>query len=331
MNTPEQYPITNLEGLKIPAGEFSWSPSRHAVFSQCRRAYFLRFYLSVSGWDLFPPHITREAYFCKHVYTFDNWLTFTICESVRDTIAKITGGDPKRKHRGLDFYLPRQFAKATMDLQESLEHMEYLVDAKRPTILEHLKGQKGFASVQETSQLAFETLSAICSSLLKSGTLEEVSNMNMLDLRTDEIFFRVNYHLFSLWTVPGLVYFKDGMLCSLNCRTHYSSAVSAADFLGRISRINSVFRLFGQQKYPEYPILCTTLTFEPELNSVSINCFDDNIREIIDQSSKEMLSLIHEDNTVCLRDFPETCNKGACDNCPFVPVCKMISQLTEGK
>ncbi len=53
--------------------EFSWSVSRHRIFSECRRAYWYRHYGSWGGWDPRGDPAAREAYVLKNLgnrYTF---------------------------------------------------------------------------------------------------------------------------------------------------------------------------------------------------------------------------------------------------------------------
>jgi hypothetical protein len=59
--------VTELQNL------FSWSVSRHRLFSACRRAYYYRHYGSWGGWDETAPADVRELYVLKHL---DNRFTF---------------------------------------------------------------------------------------------------------------------------------------------------------------------------------------------------------------------------------------------------------------
>lgn len=47
--------------------EFTWSPSRDAVFRECPLKYYYNYYLFWNGWSWGSPAENRRAYLCKHI------------------------------------------------------------------------------------------------------------------------------------------------------------------------------------------------------------------------------------------------------------------------
>ncbi|MGG0812838.1 PD-(D/E)XK nuclease family protein [Paenibacillus alvei] len=47
--------------------EWSWSPSRHVLFEECRRKYYYHYYASHNGWFRDAPPLARQAYQLKQM------------------------------------------------------------------------------------------------------------------------------------------------------------------------------------------------------------------------------------------------------------------------
>lgn len=50
-----------------PYPEWSWSPSRHVLFEECRRKYYYHYYASHNGWFRDAPPLARQAYQLKQM------------------------------------------------------------------------------------------------------------------------------------------------------------------------------------------------------------------------------------------------------------------------
>lgn len=308
----------------IQADDFSWSPLRHYVFNVCKRAYFIRYYMAQGGWDVYTPTIAREAYFCKYVLTYDAWLSQTLRDSIRQALARMAAGDPRRKRRDFGFYLLRQFSHATFDLQQSLTNREYRFDANRPVFFEHLHGYEGFSCIDTLIQRVVDFFTNAYSVLSKSPLMQDVSALNFVDLRTDEKFCKAVLNGIPVWIVPGLVFFKEGCLCAINCEARFTDRISMDDFNRRISWTNSIFTMYGKQHYPSYPVTCTTFTFSPDLNGIVCNQLEENMESIISASCDEMRALVRPGELVFEEDFPKCGNPDTCKICRYASACRMM-------
>jgi len=68
--------------------EFSWSISRKELFDYCRRKYYLNYYGSWGGWDLYAPEETQLIYFLKQRSFADMWVGDAVHKAIRYTITR---------------------------------------------------------------------------------------------------------------------------------------------------------------------------------------------------------------------------------------------------
>ena len=325
--------VSNAAGPLPPirTEEFSWSLARHYLFRFCRRAYFIRYYLAQGGWDAYSHTLAREAYFSKYLMPFDTWLSHTLRDSIREAFAKMSAGSPGHKRRGFGFYLLRQIGKATADLQISLKNREYLFDAKRPAILEYHLGIGDFADVDKLTEMAVSILGDAYAMLSRSDIIADISNLSFVDLRTDDVFISIDRKGFPVWLVPGLIYFREGVASAINAEVRLTRGENDADFFKRIGRMNSLFALYCQGRYPGFPVNITTFTFSQGLSSVVYNLFEPDIESLIDRSSAEMLALIDKDGLAHPEDFPPCGNGEACRSCRYQSACRLLEDAMKKK
>ena len=79
---------------------FSWSFSRHKVFEECRRRYFLQYYGSWNGWNADGPERARLAYRLKNMQALPMW----VGSIVHRIAERILGDLRNREHRDLAAY-----------------------------------------------------------------------------------------------------------------------------------------------------------------------------------------------------------------------------------
>lgn len=313
---------------RIVASEFSWSLFRHELFRKCRRAYFIRYYLSQGGWDAFSNMIAREAYFTKYLMPLDQWIARTIHESILGALRKVSAAlGSKRKSRDFNFYLLRFISKATADLEYSLKTREYRYDAKLPAILEHHLGVGDYADYVKICRAAVAALSSAYAFLIRSELLREIAAMDILDLRTDEKFLRIDYKGFPVWLAPGLIFFRQGTVCALDCVARESIEEEPPEVrMKRIAMLGSIFAMYRDQKYPAYPTFHSVYSLSNGSATLLMNLHGGDPRPLIDASSSEMLCLIRYDGTVDPDRFPCTENKSACELCQYQTACRLMQK-----
>jgi hypothetical protein len=78
---------------------FSWSATRHTLFSDCQRAYFFQYYLSTGRAVEAEPSRSARAGFLKHLTTIPLWVGSEVHEAIEDLLRVATRGgtpDPQR-------------------------------------------------------------------------------------------------------------------------------------------------------------------------------------------------------------------------------------------
>lgn len=68
--------------------ELSWSPSRHKLFAECRRAYYYTYYGAWGGWDAGAPARARLLYRLKNLKTLDMWAGSIVHETVAEALRR---------------------------------------------------------------------------------------------------------------------------------------------------------------------------------------------------------------------------------------------------
>lgn len=79
---------------KTITNEFGWSKSRHTIFTECQRSYFLRYYESWGGWETSAKAEARLAYVLKGLETRWSWSGKVVHDVVAGVLEDIRFGRP---------------------------------------------------------------------------------------------------------------------------------------------------------------------------------------------------------------------------------------------
>jgi CRISPR/Cas system-associated exonuclease Cas4 (RecB family) len=69
--------------------EFSWSKSRDAVFMECPRQYWFRYYGYWGGWEVGAPPRTRQIYVLKQLKSRHMWVGDLVHSAIARTLANL--------------------------------------------------------------------------------------------------------------------------------------------------------------------------------------------------------------------------------------------------
>jgi CRISPR/Cas system-associated exonuclease Cas4 (RecB family) len=72
--------------------EFSWSRSRDALFNECRRRYFYRYYGSWGGWRADADPLTREVYILKQLTGRQAWAGSVVHNCIQRSLENLHSG-----------------------------------------------------------------------------------------------------------------------------------------------------------------------------------------------------------------------------------------------
>jgi hypothetical protein len=115
--------------------EFSWSISRKEIFDYCRRKYYLNYYGSWGGWDLYAPEETQLVYFLKQRSFADMWVGDAVHKAIRYTITKRNTITEKEVGDAL-------LRRLDHDHGASLSRRFGMTKAKEFWLFEHYKGRQ---------------------------------------------------------------------------------------------------------------------------------------------------------------------------------------------
>jgi len=96
---------------------FSWSFSRHRVFEECRRRYYLQYYGSWNGWSADGPERARLAYRLKNMQSLPMWIGAIVHRIVERIVSDLRN----REDRGLEAYQKQARDLMNREWKQSLD------------------------------------------------------------------------------------------------------------------------------------------------------------------------------------------------------------------
>lgn len=79
---------------RVLKNTFSWSISRDAVFLECARQYYFRYYGHWSGWEAEAPPRVRDIYMLKQLKTRPTWIGEVVHDCIKRSLKNIVRGVP---------------------------------------------------------------------------------------------------------------------------------------------------------------------------------------------------------------------------------------------
>ena len=113
--------------------EFSWSFSRHGVFEECPRKYWLNHYAFWNGWRNDCPPRTRELYIQKNLATRPMWLGTVVHDAAEYALKTFRSS----RFVGADELVSKTLDRAEMDWSNSRNERYRANPKKFPGFQEH--------------------------------------------------------------------------------------------------------------------------------------------------------------------------------------------------
>lgn len=307
--------LASKEIAELPAGEFSWTPSRRSLFMRCRRAYYLNYFAAQGGWNLHAGAISKSAYFEKHLKSLDMWMTTMFEEAFVSSILKSS------RHEfasSFGFELGMRIAA----MRKALEDETYLNDPKVHGILEFHQRRKDYDTPSAIAERAGAIFKNAFSCFVESaflGNLLLLNAVNFKNLRDKFLYFRVNG--INLCFRHGVIYTERGIPSLLR----FDLGESRADLDEKIALNGydcSMFQKYlasrGYNKNFQYNC------FSASAECVSLTCAPSeevDFEDTLYVDSTAMLKNITLDGTVKAEDFPPCDDKNQCIKCRFCASC----------
>ncbi len=311
-----------LTGHPLPASEFSWSPARHRLFTFCKRAYFLRHYLAQGGWNEHACETVRSAYLEKHLPGFDQWLSAAFEKSLIRSLRSLADRNSNRRKEDFEFEMNRNLNRETGALLYGLDSRQYLDDPKLPGLREHFRSEPEFRDLPLLHNRIDKIFRKSLDTFLTLELAEELVNLPYMALRTNVKFLQLPRDSFTVWMRGGMIWFYQNHASILRFAGR-SNGISPLEL--EYHRMNSaLFRVFVNLRNENLQSAFHVFTItenEPELHLVP---HDLDLNDLLVQSCRDMLNMIHADGTVTLDEFEPAEDKARCQFCIFRKTCKML-------
>ena len=120
--------------------EFSWSWTRHGVFQECKRRYWLQYYGSWGGWERDADERVRTLYIQKNLTTPAMWLGTCVHEGAEWALGELQRG----RFPSEEQVARRVLGKARRDIADSREGAYIQAPKRRCGFAGHYYGESGF-------------------------------------------------------------------------------------------------------------------------------------------------------------------------------------------
>lgn len=87
-------PLGDFEERPPLENRFSWSKSRHDIFSGCQRRYFLHYYAYWGGWDEDAEERKRRLYVLRRLSSKEQWAGIAVHEAIARALYRQRRGRP---------------------------------------------------------------------------------------------------------------------------------------------------------------------------------------------------------------------------------------------
>lgn len=220
---------------------FTWSYSRHGLFDECKRKYWLNHYGMWGGWDKRrAPERTRELYIQKSLATLPMWIGTVVHDAAEGCLKSLVRRRVPERERVIDQALGR----ARRDIQESRDGA-WRDDPKRKGSFQlHYYGLDEPAGAFDD---ALDTIRAQVETLMESRIYQRMARHPELILEVEEL-LSIDVGGVPVWVkLDGLMRGKDGGVVVVDWKTGKFHADAAVD------RQLGVYGLYALQRWVESP------------------------------------------------------------------------------
>jgi len=297
--------------------QFSWSTSRHAMFEQCRRQYYLNYYGARRVRDA-GSAIVSAVWWLKQVTTLPMWIGSTIHEIAALAIRAYRDGQPLTEQAVVDKALAYFRAGVSASTRGAK------ADGKWIMLLEHMRDD----TPADTFTEAENTVASLAKTLIHSDAYQWITSLPPEAIvEVDEPFQSFDLEdvpplgFVRVFAIPDVLVQNKGMITIIDWKTGDAARESIRDQAG-------VYRYYAHKTYgvPEHQINVQIIELAGSGGTVSPSGGVPSLEEsrgFITSSIARMVEQMDymEYNTVALRDFPMTDNLAICRHCGFQRAC----------
>ncbi len=298
--------------------EFSWSVSRNALFSECKRKYYYNYYGSWGGWDKnIADKVIRELYVLKNLQMRWMWKGNIVHHEIERILKELvsTGAlTPIEKSIERVTQLMREGFRSSRE-GRYWDHNGSLKD--KLALFEHEYSEE---ISDETWKKNYDETILCIENFYSSDVLETVQSLNKEDVITIESMkpSSLSFSEERFFVKPDLAYKLGERLQIVDWKT---GAGDADDFQFKAYTIYGIEELgfeLGNIDVLEYNLVHNKKT----VHNFSSQEIEDT-KDIIIESINQMKSYLYDpkENLANMTDFERTDNSNTCNWCNFQKIC----------
>ena len=304
-----------------PYSDFSWSLSRHALLSECPRAYYYHYYASHNGWLKDAPEQTRKVYVLKNITNIYLLLGGLIHERAKDVINSIVHKRPLLSLEILTKITRDELRKA---VRESREKDAFYRSPKYRCMLHEYYYGEGIT--EEQGERIIERMEACLKNLLECELIKELRNVDASQIKAVDKLDLIDLNGIKVYCAPDLVLLKPRVCRIIDWKTGKDSEENEEDEAWQVK----VYAKYAKERFR----LDEALEIKADLVYLENGTMDERVitpKDIaavggfIKSSILNMQGYLEDKDQNIAKgtgDFPVTGDERICRGCNFVEVCK---------
>ncbi len=282
---------------EIPAGDFSWSLARHALFRACPRAFFLSSYMAQGGWDPYAAKAVRECYAEKQSQSVEEWIEQSLGSAIACAVERAAEAEGGYMAGTAARALIGAAARIIAEADVQLRNEEWRHDPKKLRLLEPQR----FPDAARGLRSAAKALS-------ESDLLLRLLNVEPPEWRRLKSFEQFKLDGVTVWIKAPLAWVSQG-------RASFLEANASDSFDKEEAALHAgILDLFASSRFKTPSGTSRLILALPSGAGIEIEPATRQARELAARSSKEMLAMLRPDGKAAIEDFP--LKLGACRNLP---------------
>ncbi|MBO4630657.1 MAG: hypothetical protein J5858_01905 [Lentisphaeria bacterium] len=310
-------------GKPLPPGEFIWSPGKHFLFHQCRRAWFFRHYLAQGGWNDLSSDPAMHAYLLKYLSTVDSWMSAALEESLSGALLDIMLFSGEGRTAQLTEAFQIRISSHLIHARDDLMHGEYLNDPKRTSFQELYYDTGEYRSIPELLSIMQNRFADFFRLWEDSGESSELAAMEPLSWRLPPEYRTFVYAGQQISLRPWIYAVHRRMVKAWTFRFSFSGEGSAENRDDMNSDLpGQVLAAWCAKKYPEFELCIRKILITPKGLICRTERPEPVDEDLIALSAYEMLETVNHPGGLKVELFPRLETPEACSRCRFRQLCE---------
>ncbi|MEE9253050.1 MAG: hypothetical protein V3U74_06865 [Thermodesulfobacteriota bacterium] len=305
--------VFSLAARKLK-NEFSWSSTRHVIFTECRRKYYYHYYGSWGGWEKSSDDLSKELYVLKGLVNRHGWVGALVNREIKRVLNELRSTG-KVKPLAVSISRLSRYMRTEWRLSKSLKCRG---KSKSTLLYEH---EYGVEVEQERWREAHERAMTCIRNFHSSRTLGYLMSSRDYEILVIEkekpVFFPIKGT--KVYVNVPFAFKRSGGKTVI---VEWNTGENSPEPLKSLCRV-----IYMGEKYDLDPHNISIRECKLLYNTEEELTFDlrelQAAREEIEASIQEMKVLLSEEetNTASIENFPKTDDLSMCERCNFYKSC----------